>query len=304
MNKNSAFATMFASIGDREDVLEDGCSDTSVTTNFFRNLNKDILNFSTEKGNEVLLSKTHTHSTLFRGGLFGKEREVDVLYELQNGGYPDILIVGSNPNAGEHTQVGMQRGYRSLRQHIDLGFLGEREWVSEIETRPGWSPFNTSTRGWTILSSLLEGLSRPRGKVAFANFTPWGSSTWKKFPNTINDDFLVNRILKFSDDLNAQIIEKLRPKLVIVPFSLIRCSQINQLHEIEFLKDYKTAKQICIKTSGRLFNINVGSIQRGATKSTALFMPHPSSFRLNSRDIDLINDKLRFVIMEILERPI
>ena len=74
-----------------------------------------------------------------------------------------------------------------------------------------------------MYQQLLQEVGR-LDHVAMANMIPWGSRDTKTFAMSLEalEPFLLRRVIEFVDDLNAEIVQALAPKLVFVPLSVAR----------------------------------------------------------------------------------
>jgi hypothetical protein len=118
--------------------------------------------------------------------------------------------------------------------------------------------------------------------VAMANFIPWGSRTMEALLSELgNEDPAVLRaVLRFADGLNEQIVKALRPRVVVVPFSLARNSEIGDLAKV-------SASEVSahgIKLANTRFKFYTGVCQRAGLSVPVLYVPHPASLRLREND--------------------
>ena len=76
---------------------------------------------------------------------------------------------------------------------------------------------------WRAYRDLCQQIAR-LDCVAIANFIPWGSQNTLDLVAGLGsaNKSLLQRALEFADDLNAEIVQALAPKLLIVPLSLGR----------------------------------------------------------------------------------
>ena len=97
-------------------------------TGLFDSLDSRIQSHSALPGNEALLARTGSYSTLLRGGVLGKYRR-DEAEEAIKTDRLDVLMLGSNPNAGPHQTAVVQADYGTLADQIKTGMVDRKSVV-------------------------------------------------------------------------------------------------------------------------------------------------------------------------------
>ena len=124
--------------------------------------------------------------------------------------------------------------------------------------------------------------------VTMANCLPWGSRTTREFIDTLGErnPALLKRALGFADELNAEIVAVLNPKLMLVPFSFGRDSQIDRVYGLGVamsratdLREHQVGTQ-----EGPTFRFYVGTCCRGRIAVPTVYLPHPASLRPRKED--------------------
>lgn len=242
-------------------------------SNIFHSLNEDIRNFARRPENNKLL--TLSYCTPFRGPLFGKYRQEEIATELDERRV-DVLMLGSNPNAGDHPSVrqNVRRKYGSLDDQIATGMYSEQYWNPDGTFSQGWSPFIDNARGWKFLLRTI-GKVTSLDNVAMANVVPWGSQDIPSLVTAIGEEAM-DRVVAFSEDLTTKIISALRPRLVIVPLSL---TNLPAMRDTAFARHrHNSVEQTAVEfqSGDRMSTLRYydGNMTRGGTSLTALHLGH------------------------------
>jgi hypothetical protein len=107
-----------------------------------------------------------------------------------------------------------------------------------------------------------------------ANIIPWGSKTTEAFFKGLGgaNRPLLARALEFADDLNSEIVEILRPRLVVVPLSLARSRSLDAVRETGLsLLQAEGIERHSVKLPERSFSCYTGSCRRGKLTVRTLF---------------------------------
>lgn len=266
-----------------------GCIDIA------RVANQWIWDFVHQPDNRKLRAGTGYYSTPFRGGLFGKvkadevakqlsRRDVDVLWLGTNPCVPGSLdnIIKPPPDGGH---------FATFERQMKSGFFGSLKWRSNGEPEADFSPIERPTSNWKVYRDLLEQIGDIES-VAMANFIPWGSQNTKALIKRLGteDPRLLQRALEFSDALNAQVVQALKPRLLVVPFSLGRNPRTHSLSKLIKLSlaQATDVKQHTVCLPKANFNFYTAICQRGKLAVRTLFVPHPASLRVCSESKVLV----------------
>jgi len=116
-----------------------------------------------------------------------------------------------------------------------------------------------------------------------ANFIPWGSQNMETLITQLTEANrpLLIRMLEFADYLNVAIVQALRPRLVLVPFSLARNRQVATAGIGLSLKLATDARKYAIPLPEGTFNFFTATCQRGTLQVRTAFVRHPSALRLS-----------------------
>jgi hypothetical protein len=240
-----------------------------------RGINYKILNFAQRPENLALLPKTRSYSTPFRGTYGGEFLQHKVAERLEN--WPvEVLVMGSNPNDVGDTPAATK--YRSLEEQIASGFYGEAYWEAGGRPVPGWSPFNDWKPGWQLLTNTIQSMGSDC--VTMANYLPWGSRDLQDLA-TKTEPGLLDRVVRFSDELFEDVLQVLRPKVVIVPKSLTG----DALAGRSLLSaQRREAKQISVPYSvtggSRRLVLEIGALRVRGLETRLVHLAHPSSWRV------------------------
>lgn len=138
----------------------------------------------------------------------------------------DVLWLGSNPSV----KTGLDRildthsddsHFKTFIAQMESGMFSQH--AVDAGASITWNPLQKSNHKWELYRDAISNSADINiNAVAMANFIPWGSPNMEKLAVGVSgtDPRLWNRMLEFSNHLNIQIVEKLKPKLLIVPRSL------------------------------------------------------------------------------------
>ena len=261
-----------------------------------RFINASIWEFANRPENRSLVAKTRSYCTPFRGPLFGEVMQDAVAAALMQRRV-DVLILGANPNdvadTGNHTPSAR---YRSLREQMQTGFYSEAQWDHQGQPVPGWSPFTDSKLGWKFLLQTILRAGCSFEAVTMANYLPWGSKDIQQFSVAIEPE-LLQRIVGFADRLLIRIVQLLRPRVVIAPFSVTAGKYLggSMLVEHRALATHK--KVIYRRKSGSMtFNVHYGTFMAGDTETMLVHLQHPSSIRGTLETLEVVADQLALIL--------
>lgn len=262
--------------------------------------NQRIWDFVHQRANRNLRPGTGYYSTPFRGGLFGEVKSTEVAKRLSSRGV-DVLWLGTNPGVPRSLaniiDSPVDSGdFPSFKRQIESGFFGSSRWGPSGAPEADFSPIERPKNAWKLYRDLFGQVGRLEC-VAMANFIPWGSRNAEAFVTQLGsaNGPLLQRVLEFSDDLNAEIVQALEPKLAVVPFSLGRSRALNAVGSIGLsLKQATDAKPFTVRLPTGAFNFYTAACQRGKVAVRTAFVPHPASLRLST-------ESKRRVISEVAE---
>jgi hypothetical protein len=268
----------------------------------FDRLNAEIASFVNGPGNLRLKPGTGHYSPLFRGRLFGKELSSDVEAEL-NERSAAVLWLGTNPNMPQSLGHIMQHDagpgdYPLFERHCLSGLYSSSRW-NEAGPTPDWNPIQNPTGGWRVYRDALAQVY-PVDAVAMANFLPWGSATAEELVGQIGliDRALLGRLLEFADHLNVQAVSVLRPKLIVVPFSLGRSRAMDKVRRSGLAMADTWCTSHTVPGLKQAFTFFTGECRRGPMTVRTLHLRHPSSLHFSRDDRARILDSLVAVLAD------
>jgi hypothetical protein len=190
--------------------------------NIVRAANRRICDFVHRSANRKLLPGTGYYSTPFRGGLFGETESDAVAKQLSRSGV-DVLWLGTNPCVARsleniiHPPTG-KGDFPTFEHQMESGLFGSCLWDSRGNRSPDWNPIERPAGNWHVYRDMLSKIARLE-RVAMSNFLPWGSKNADVMVKRLcaTNRLLLDRMLEFADDLNAEIVETVAPKLLVVP---------------------------------------------------------------------------------------
>jgi len=269
-----------------------------------RAANQRIWDFVHQPANVNLRAGTGYYSTPFRGGLFGEAKAAEVAKQLPTRGV-DVLWFGSNPavprSLNNILNTPADNGdFPSFERQMASGFFGSLKWGSDGEPQADFNPIETPTHSWRVYRDLFEQIGRLEC-VAMANLIPWGSENMDDLitrPGSANRP-LLRRALEFADDLNAEIIQTLAPRLAVVPFSLGRSDRLNAVIPFGLsLKEATDAKQHSVQLPEGDFNFYTATCQRGNVSVGTVFVRHPASLRVSSESQKRLVSEVAAILRE------
>ena len=276
--------------------------DSLSQPNVARGANRRICDFVHRNANRKLLPGTGYYSTPFRGGLFG-ETESDAVAKQLSRSDVDVLWLGTNPCVARsleniiHPPTG--RGdFPTFERQMESGLFGSCLWDSRGNRSPDWNPIERPAGNWHVYRDTLSKIAR-LDRVAMSNFLPWGSKNAEVMVKTLcaTNRPLLDRMLEFADDLNAEIVEALAPKLLVVPFSLGRNSPFDFVRRVgPTLAQALDSRKHEIALPQGAFTFYTGHCRRGRLTVRTVFLRHPSSLRLGGEEKKRIVDGVARVL--------
>jgi hypothetical protein len=267
--------------------------------------NRRIRDFVTRAANARLRPGTGYYSTPFRGSLFGEKDSAAVANRLAPDGI-DALWLGTNPGVSRSLEYILQpprgRGdFPTFERQAESGLFGSWLWGGDDEgPAPDWNPIERPKGNWRVYRDALARVAR-LDRVAMANFLPWGSRSADALIGRIGlmNRPLLDRMLEFADDLNAEITGALAPKLVVVPFSLGRNPVIDSVRPLGLsIARAAEARRHSVAVHRGTFTFHTGICASGRHTVRTAFLPHAASLRLRSDDRRRIIDRLAQVLGE------
>lgn len=248
--------------------------------------NQRIWEFVHQPANLSLRAGTGYYSTPFRGGLFGEVKADEVTKRLPTQGV-DVLWLGANPcvpRSLDHI-VKPPPGngdFPSFERQVASGLFGSSRFGATGEAQPDFNPIERPTGTWRVYRDLFDRIGR-LSCVAMANFIPWGSQNMEALIDQLTEVNrpLLSRMLEFADCLNVAIVQALRPRLVLVPFSLARNRQLATAGIGLSLKLATNATKYAIPLPEGTFTFFTATCQRGTLQVRTAFVRHPSSLWLS-----------------------
>lgn len=137
-----------------------------------------------------------------------------------------MLWFGSNPHIKRSLAmiVSRTRGcgdFPDFESQCRSGLFGSARWEGTNPTSD-FSPLQHPERRWTVYQEVLRKVFGSTDACAMANCVPWGSASINDFVRTLSevDPKLLRRAVAFAEGLTERIISSLKPRLLLVPFSL------------------------------------------------------------------------------------
>jgi len=276
------------------------------TGNIFDSVNQQIFDFVHERANRSLIPGTGSYSTPFRGRLFGLSKSLDVAKKLDTRGV-DVLWLGANPCVPESLEniVNPQRSeghFPDFVRQVASGLFSSRRWDDQGHPSTGWNPIDQPRGGWIVYRDILEAIGFRRDRMTMANFVPWGSQDTKAFVSKLGgaNPKLLKRALVFADELNSEIVNAIKPKLLLVPLSFGRERAIDNVYLTGVAMKATDPRPHKIEIDQTpSFNFYTGKCSRRSFSVSTVYVPHPSSLRLNidakSRVMDGVCEALKIL---------
>lgn len=271
--------------------------------NIVRAANRRIWDFVHRDANRNLRSGTGYYSTPFRGRLFG-ETESDAVAKQLSSHSVDVLWLGTNPCVPRSLENIIRppkgRGdFPTFEYQMESGLFGSWLWDTRGNRSPDWNPIERPSGSWHVYRDMLSKIAR-LDRVAMSNFIPWGSKTGDAMVEGLCGENrpLLDRMFEFADDLNAEIVQALKPKLIVVPFSLGRNARFDSVRPLGVtLARAVEQREHSVRLRQGAFIFHTGNCRRGRLTVPTVFLRHPSSLRLGD------DEKRRVVdgVTEVLE---
>lgn len=265
--------------------------------------NRRIRDFVTRPANARLRPATGYYSTPFRGSLFGETDSAAVAKRLTPDGI-DVLWLGTNPGVSRSLDYVLYpprgRGdFPTFERQAKSGLFGSWLWCEgDDEPAPDWNPIERPKGNWRVYRDALARVAT-LDRVAMANFLPWGSRSAEALIRQIGsmNRPLLERMLEFAEDLNAEIVGALSPKLVVVPFSLGRSPVIDSVRPLSLsMARTAEARRHSVAVHRGTFTFHTGICSAGRHAVRTAFLPHAASLRLRNDDRRRIIDRLARIL--------
>lgn len=203
----------------------------------------------------------------------------------------DVLWLGTNPCVPRSLEniIHPPRGkgdFPTFECQMESGLFGSWTWDSRGHCSPDWNPIERPAGNWHVYRDVLSKIARLE-RVAMSNFLPWGSKSADAMVKRLcaTNRSLLDRMFEFADDLNAEIVQALAPKLVVVPFSLGRNPRIDLVRPLGLtLARAVDSREHTVGLRQGAFIFHTGHCQRGRLTVRTVFLRHPSSLRLGGDD--------------------
>ena len=284
---------------------------TNIASDGLRGLHTQLRAFVSKTENSALLRGTADYSVLFRGTVFGHDRMDEVQSALTSGRRVDVLWLGANPNAPESIKAILDGSASdatpapgaAFDRQIDYGFLGH--------TTPdgrSWDPLNNPPGPWKIYRDALQ-LSGVAASTLMANVIPWGSANMGSLIRPLHemDPALTSRALQFVDELNAQLVEIVRPRLLVLPLSIADNAAIRKIAPTFGLlfDSMEHREELRVPTNGQSRKrCLVGLVRRGSRTVPAVVLPHPSAWRCKIEERSTLIQEVASVVNQAVRKSL
>lgn len=245
-----------------------------------------IRDFVHEPRNRRLRAGTGYYSVPFRGRLFDHAMIADVERELPHRRV-DLLWLGTNPNVPSSVRHILDGGdypgdYPTFERQIESGLLGASR-DGRIDT--AWNPLQRPTGTWRVYRDAFASVLDPAA-LAMVNYFPWGSANLEELLQVLGrvDDALRERVCRFADELNDAVLTSLRPKLLVVPFSLGRSRSVARVGLHVAHSRTLDVEESNVATTGQPFRMFTGRSRRQVGDLPVLLLRHPSSLKFSVED--------------------
>jgi hypothetical protein len=239
-------------------------------------LNNEIAAFVGQASNARLRPGTGAYSAPFRGPLFGTDDRRAVAARLRTRRV-DVLWFGSNPRVPQsvaqivHGATGAGDFHEFTYQwRSDL--FGSVRWTADGQPRGTFNPLGDAPRFWYVYRDAFDEAFGSVDGVAMANAFPWGSRNMTDLGRQVRaaDPLLWNRMVAFVDFLTRTMIRTLRPRLLLLPYSL---------DTVTTLRLTLRATDARVVFEQPKLTVRAGTYRDAALAVPALYGPHPSYFQ-------------------------
>lgn len=274
-------------------------------SNIFDAVNRRIWAFVHERANQHLMPGTGSYSALFRGSLFGQAESAAVAEQLTTRGL-DVLWLGTNPCVPRSLEniINPPKGkgdFPAFERQMNSGLFGSWRWSDDGQRSLDWNPIESPTPSWEVYRDVLAEIAR-LDCVAMANFIPWGSQDAEALTKNLGavNRPLLERAFEFADDLNAEIVQALAPKLMVVPFSLGRNRRFDAVRPLGLsLSRAVDSKRHTVALPEGAFTFHTARCQRGKLTVPTVFLRHPASLRLRNEAKKRIIEGVARILAEL-----
>jgi hypothetical protein len=262
--------------------------------NFVRGINESIRDFVEKPENSALIRGTGYYSTPFRGDLFGAS-DAQTIADLLETRSVEMLWLGMNPNVPNSIEqivnpAGDRSDYPSFQLQLESTSYSSLRWDAQGVPSSDWNPLQRREGNWALYRDAIAGVADIEA-VTMINFLPWGSANAREYVQKLRafDSELLTRTIHFANELTREILGILKPRILVVPFSLARDRNLNEVVPLAFsIKEAKELRPFSVPTRPAAFNYLTGVCLDLPT----LYVRHPSSLRYSAKDRVLIEEAL------------
>jgi hypothetical protein len=183
------------------------------------------------------------------------------------------FIVAATPGDGDWpTFVAQQESGRYASQRFD----------ADGNATDDFNPLQEPQRQWVHYRDALTQAGVDISTVAMANFLPWGSANTHTLLQTLHTarPALLDAMVAFGNSLNTDIIRALRPRLLLVPFSLGR--DLDRAHPVNVGMSHATNMRSHRLPDGgeRDMEMFAGTCHVGGETLAVAYVRHPAGLRV------------------------
>jgi hypothetical protein len=274
-------------------------------TNVFDSINQRIFEFVRRSANRRLMPGTGAFSTPFRGELFGLTDAGAVARELRTRRV-DALWLGSNPNVPRSISNILDPQCREgvfpeFKRQINSGKFSSVRWDERGNPSPDWNPIQEPKGRWRVYRDILVRRFGTVDCVAMANCIPWGSKNTREFLVKLDaaNPGLLRRALQFADDLNAEIIRAVNPKLMLVPLSFGNEPRLDRVHSFGVAMTQRNdCRERHVMIDQEPFRFFVATYRRGAVTVPVIYLRHPTSLYITREAARRLIERVPKVLSE------
>ena len=176
--------------------------------------------------------------------------------------------------------------FPDFKRQMGSGRFSSLRWDEQGKPSPDFNPIQEPKARWKVYRDIVVHLFGSVDRVTMANFIPWGSKNTKEFLTKLGAAHpeLLKRALGFADDLNVDIINAIRPKLILVPLSFGNEPRLDKVHPVGVaMAQRNDCRERSVTTDQGPFRFFVATYRRGAMAVPIVYVRHPASLRI-SRD--------------------
>lgn len=183
---------------------------------------------------------------------------------------------------------------KAFERQIKSGYVGHLYESDSSQISSPWDPISNPRAAWHVYSGAIRD-SLGADSAVFMNYFLWGSCELKEFRKKEPDIF--RRSVLFSDKIFSEVLSAVRPKVIIVPFSLVREAKRSTFSGAVLMSLLEgKQEEYEYLDRGRQFKWFSRAGPEAYGTPLVIGLPHPASIRLSKTGREEVGKKISLII--------